>query len=175
MLSARHLGDGWQRYAQSDEEPEITGCDAASYDPVGLRFSVGRGFQYTEEPALIDAEIAEFRTRRAARRDFAKGLRMLQQCDSITIDGHVLRLTRIPARSFADDVVLFRVDGSIPATTGAVPFVAWTYVTRWGRHEVVTVLSVVAHLTSDDRRAFKRATVRVGKIATAKAADRLGR
>ena len=100
---------------------------------------------------------------------------MLQQCDSITIDGHVLRLTRIPARSFADEVVLFRMDGSIPAATGAVPFVAWTYVTRWGRHEVVTVLSVVAHLTSDDRRAFKRATVRVGKIATAKAADRLGR
>lgn len=177
LLTATQLGAGWHRYDDRDSgaTPEVTGCAGTAYQTVGLRFTAKRSFQYAEAPSFVQETVGSFRSRDAARSDFAKGVRQFTACTSFTIDGKVFTVKRLSMPTFADQRVMFLIAGSVATAAGDVPFTVWLVVTRWGRQQTATTVMVAGTLTSDDRRALKASAVRVARAATGKVATLLGR
>jgi hypothetical protein len=176
LLTATELGAGWHKTdLGSGDGSEVTGCESADYESVGIRFEVEREFQYGEVPTYIAENVWSFRTRTKASQDFSKGVRLFSACSSFTMDGAVFRITRLSVADFADQEAAFRIVGSVPTAAGDVPLTMFIVLSRWGRQQVALMTMVGGQMTSAEVRATKTGSVRIARAATQKVAGRLGR
>jgi hypothetical protein len=175
LLTVRDLTDGWHKTDLSGGGGDVSGCESASYTSTGVKAKATRHFQYTQEPTFISEEVMSFGTRKAARRDFSKGVRLFSACTDFTIDGKTFTIKRLSVDGYADQVAAFRILGSVATAAGDVPMSLFLVVTRWGRQQVVVMTTVGGSVTPAVLRSLKTATVQVSKGATGKVATVLGR
>lgn len=176
LLTATDLGTGWHKTdLGSGSGSEVSGCESAQYESVGVRFKAEREFQYGETPTFISESVYSFRTRTAARKDFTKGVRVFSACSSFTMDGSVFRITRLSVAPFADQTAAFKITGSVPTAAGDVPLTLFFVVSRWGRQQTALMTMVGGQMTSAEARATKSGSVQIARAATQKVASRLGR
>lgn len=176
LLTPRNLSDGWHKTdLGSGPASDVQGCEAAQFVSKGVRHKASRDFQYADAATFITENVSSFWTQRGARRDFNKGTRAFASCSDFTIDGMPFTMKQLQVNSYADQIVLFRAQGTVTDEAGDVPVTIHTVVTRWGRQETGTSTMIFGALTPADLRELKTASVRIAKMATAKVADRLGR
>lgn len=178
LLTVRDLGDGWRATdldSGSGTGSDIQGCEQSEFASRGVRHEASRDFQYQQAAEFISEDVTSYRTKRAARRDFNKGVRSLASCTEFTMDGKTFRINALSVNSYADQIAAFRIQGSVATESGDVPVTLFLIPTRWGRQVTATRTIIGGTLTSADLRGLKNASVRIAKVATSKVATRLGR
>jgi hypothetical protein len=177
LLTVRAFGDGWHKTDLSGGSGggDVSGCESATYTSTGVKAKASRDFQYAKTPTFITENVTSFGTRKAARRDFAKGVRLFSACTDFTVDGKTFTIKRLTVSGYADQVAAFRILGSVATAVGDVPISMFIVVTRWGRQQVSVVTTVGGRATSADLTSLKRSTVKISKGATGKVATVLGR
>ncbi len=178
MITPADLGGGWKRMTvPKNSDTDIQGCGAnSSTTSVGQRFSVSRTFQYRASPLMVTEDVSTFTTVAAAKADMTKGIKTLQGCTSVTIDGQVWQIVRVSMPSVGDQRVRYQMSGTIlTAKAGAVPVLAFFVVSRHGRHEITSTMFVAGALSPADKSVVAAASIRVGRLSTAKLAGALPR
>lgn len=176
LLTATQVGSGWHLYDDSgNPSADVSGCPDASTTTVGLAFSAKRAFQYSSNLLFAHEQIESFRTTLGARKDFRKSLASFSSCTTFMVDGKPWTVTRVSLPAYADQQAMFRLSGPVATVAGDVPVTMFLVATRWGHHEVVSMLTVGGRMTSTQRTQVKQAAVRLSKLATTKVAARLGR
>jgi hypothetical protein len=176
LLTVRDLSDGWHKADLGGSgSADVSGCESARYTSTGVKAKAGRDFQYNQLPTFISEKVLSFGTRAAARRDFAKGVRLFSDCDSFTVNGRTFTIKRLAVGGYADQVAAFRILGSVSTAAGVVPMSTFLVVTRWGRQQVSVLTVVGGRSTPALLSSLKASTVTISKGATAKVAKRLGR
>jgi hypothetical protein len=178
LLTPRNLSEGWHKTDLGGSGPgaDVQGCESGEHVTTGRRHKATRDFQYADTPTYITEEVGSFWTRRAARRDFNKSVKGFTACPEFTMDGRTFRVTRLSVDSYADQIAAFRVQGSVAtADGGEVPLTAHLVATRWGRQTTVLTTLVGGEVPASELSGLKTASVRIGKRATAKVAQVLGR
>ena len=176
LLTATEVGSGWHLYDDSGSpSADVSGCTGTTQTTVGLKFSAKRAFQYSSNLLFAHEQIESFRTILAARKDFKKSLASFSSCTTLMVNGRPWTVARLSVPSYADQQAMFRLSGPVATAVGDVPVTMFLVATRWGHHEVVSMLTVGGQLTSTQRTEVKKAAVRLSKLATSKVAARLGR
>jgi hypothetical protein len=176
LLTVRDLAAGWHKADLGGGGGiDVSGCESARYSSTGVKAEAGRSFQYNQLPTFILENVQSFGTRAAAKRDFAKGVRLFSACDSFTVDGRTFTIKRLSVGGYADQVAAFRILGSVSTAAGVVPMSTFLVVTRWGRQQVSVLTVVGGRSTPALLSSLKASTVTISKGATAKVAKRLGR
>lgn len=177
VLTASELGDGWHRYGTgtSGADSSIQGCEGGSYRTTGVRYDVERDYQFNSDATFVNEELQSFRTKLAAGRDFAKGVKSLSTCTDLTIDGKPWTVTRLSVPVYADRTALFRLRGAIGTAAGDAPLVMFLSVAKFGHHEILTTTIVGGTVTAGDLASIRDGSVRINNVATAKVMTRLGR
>jgi hypothetical protein len=178
-LAADDLGNGWHHVDLSgggDGTPEASqGCPGTRYTTTGLRYDVERGYQFETTPTIVHEEIQSFRTVRAAKRDFRKGMAQFSSCTTFTMEGHQWNVNRLAVASYADRSALFRLAGSVTSGTTEVPLTMYFNAARYGHHEVLTLTVVGGATDATIEKRIRDSSVQISKLATAKVRVKLGR
>jgi hypothetical protein len=177
-LTANDLGNGWHHVDLSGGggTPEADeGCPGTGYTTTGLRYDVQRGFQFETTPTIVNEEIQSFRTVRAAKRDFRKGMAQFSSCTTFTMEGHQWNVNQLAVASYGDRSALFRLAGTVTSGTTDVALTMYLNAARYGHHEILTLTAVGGATDATVEKQIRDSSVQISKLATAKVRVRLGR